>query len=216
MTAERTKRMYTKIRNCRGQQKTGLSRLQVPSDRTNFDYKNCTEWITLDAPKEIEERLLQKNTQHFGQAHGTFPTVPPYSEWVNWGASSHTAELILEGNFQDESLDKISQDLINHMKKRTDLDTIEEELTQEAWEGKMKVWPQATSTSPSGFLMIYNEALVSKHDKKLDSPEGDKLEGKRNQLIKWHNDLIQPSLHLGVCLRLFESILVPGTFLWIM
>ena len=89
--AEQTKWMYQKLRYIRGIQKTGISRLEVPQDPTNFDYKQCTEWITIDTPQEIESKLCECNQHHFGQVHSTFPTVPPFSEWIDWGASSHTS-----------------------------------------------------------------------------------------------------------------------------
>ena len=48
--AERTKQMYQKLCYICGIQKTGISRLEVPQDPTNFDYKKFTEWITIDTP----------------------------------------------------------------------------------------------------------------------------------------------------------------------
>ena len=99
IVAEQTKMMYRKLRFARGIQKTGLSRLEVPRDTPERDYKACKDWITIEVPKEIEQKLLERNQHHFGQAHGTYPTVPPFSEWIDWGASTHQAELVLEGNF---------------------------------------------------------------------------------------------------------------------
>ena len=103
MVAETTKRMFRKLQSCRGKKSTGLSRLEVPKDPTDSNYKDCTEWVSIDAPEEIEAKLISRNQSHFGQAHGSFPTKPFFSEWVDWGASSHTSELILEGEFHDET-----------------------------------------------------------------------------------------------------------------
>ena len=69
--------MYQKLRYIRGIQKTGISRLEVPQDPTNFDYKQRTEWITIDTPQDIESKLRERNQHH--SAHGTFPTDPPFS-----------------------------------------------------------------------------------------------------------------------------------------
>ena len=115
MVAETTKRMYKKLRNCRGRKSTGLSRVEVPADPTDTNYTDCTEWISIDAPKEIEAKLIARNQQHFGQAKDSFPTKPPFSEWVDWGASSHIAELILEGDFNDDTQDELTQDLLRQM-----------------------------------------------------------------------------------------------------
>ena len=108
MVAETTKRMFAKIKVCRGVKKSGLSRLEVPSNSDDFRYNDCTEWITVDTPTEIEERLRRHNQHHFGQAEGTFPSVPPFSEWIDWGASSHIADLILDGHFLNDDISDIA------------------------------------------------------------------------------------------------------------
>ena len=194
MVAERTKRMYKKLKNCRGRTNTSLSRLEVPTDPTETNYKDCTEWISIDAPKEIDAKLIARNQHHFGQAKDTFPTKPPFSEWVDWGASSHIAELILEGDFTDETLDELTQDLLWHMKRQTDLDTIKARLTVAEWVGKITAWPEGTSTSPSGFHLTHSKALVSKHDLDPDSVAGAALEQKRLQLIQWQVDLLNVAI----------------------
>ena len=88
LKAEETKAMFRKIKICRRQTTSGLSSIKVPSE-------NSEEYITIDTPAEIEEKLLERNQQHFGQAKGTFPTAPPFSKRIDWG-STHTAELIFE------------------------------------------------------------------------------------------------------------------------
>ena len=37
---------------------------------------------------------------------------PPFSEWVDWGASSHTVDLILEGSFDQQESNHLEQVLI--------------------------------------------------------------------------------------------------------
>ena len=187
--------MYNKIRACRGVKKSGLSRLEVPRNSEQFGYTECKEWITVDTPTEIKDKLRRHNQHHFGQADGTFPTVPPFSEWVDWGASSHTADLILDGNLLDDSVSEIAQDLLKYMEKKTILDEVKAELTQEEWEGKIKNWPKNTSTSPSGFHLTHSKALIAKHDLKIDTPEGEKLEIMRQQLINWQVRLLNVAIN---------------------
>ena len=129
--------MYQKLRYIRGIQKTGISRLEVPQDPTNFDYKKYTELITRDTPQEIESKLRDRNQRHFGQAHGMFPTVPPFSEWIDWGASSHISELILEGTFHPLEVNSLTSELIQHMKRCASLDQIPDTLTTTEWIGKI-------------------------------------------------------------------------------
>ena len=147
LLAEQTKQMYQKLRYILGIQKTGFSRLEVPQDPTNFDYKQCTEWITIDTPQDIESKLCKCNQHHFGQAHGTFPTVPPFSEWIDWGASSHTSELILEGTFLPPDIDALTSELLRHMKRRASLGQIQDTLMTGEWIGKILASPELTNLS---------------------------------------------------------------------
>ena len=164
IAAEKTKVMYRKIRNCRENPKAGITRLDVPEDPENRDYGNCTSWITIDKPQEIEERF-------FGQADSTFPTKPPFSEWVDWGASNHTSELILEeGNWTSPEIDEMTQLLINPMNKRVELDSIPAELSHSYWIEKIKPWPETATTSPSGFHLGHSKGLVSPHDLEPTAP----------------------------------------------
>ena len=207
MAAERTKEMYRKIRNCRGNTKSGITRLDVPTDPDDTNYKACVDWVTIDTPEAIEARLLQRNQRHFGQASGTFPTTPPFSEWVDWGASSHTAELILEGTWQSTEIDSISQDVISHMKARTTLDEIKDTLTVEEWVGKIRSWPEQTTTSPSGFHLSHSKALVVP----LCFEEDDKdtaqiIEQQRSDLIEWQVDLLNLAISNKYCMERWKSI----------
>ena len=108
--------MYQNLRYIQGIQKTGISRLDVSRDPANFSYKQCTELVTIDTPQEIESKLHEHNQHHVGQAHGMFPTAPPFSEWIDWGISSHTSELILEGTFSPPDVDALTTELLRHMK----------------------------------------------------------------------------------------------------
>ena len=194
IAAERTKAMYAKLRQYRGSKKSGITRLEVPADTTTTDYNNCSSWITIDTPAEIEERLLQRNRRHFGQADGTFPTKPPFSEWCDWGASTHTAELILEGEWQSDELDKMQQSLLDHMKSRVSIDAIPCAISKEDWIGKMRSWPESTTTSPSGFHLGHSKALIAEHDIDPSTEEGQVLEQQRNDLIDWHIGLLNCAL----------------------
>ena len=185
MAAERTKNMYKKIRQCRGAEKAGITRLDVPADPDDVNYKSCVDWISIDTPEEIESRLLQRNQTHFGQADGLFPTRPPFCEWIDWGASTHVADLILEGQWNTEELDSVSQDVLRHMQARTNLDEIKDTITIEEWTEKIRTWPEKTSTSPSGFHLSHSKALVNPISIEDDDDATAQLEQQRHQLIEW-------------------------------
>ena len=199
MAAERTKSMYRKIRQCRGAEKAGITRLDVPADPDDVNYKSCVDWISIDTPEEIESRLLQRNQTHFGQADGLFPTRPPFSEWVDWGASTHVADLILEGQWNTNELDSVTLDVIHHLQARTNLDEIKDTITIEEWKEKIRSWPEKTSTSPSGFHLSHSKALVTPIAIEDDKETTIQLEHQQQQLIEWQvsgnaQSSYQPSL----------------------
>jgi hypothetical protein len=64
---EEMKNLFAKICYLRTpEQNTGISSIQVPK-----------EWITINAPQAVVEKLRDRNRSHFGQAQGTPFTVPP-------------------------------------------------------------------------------------------------------------------------------------------
>jgi hypothetical protein len=73
--------------------------LEIPSDGdlSANHCKECTSWAVLTDPVEIRHALLCRNRLHFGQAHGTFPTVPPFNNAVDWTASTPEADDMLRG-----------------------------------------------------------------------------------------------------------------------
>ena len=186
--AEETKKMYAKIRRCRGQTNSGINRIQIPSTTSD-------EWITVDTPIEIENKLRERNQKHFGQAQGTFLTTPGFCEKVDWGSSTHTAELILQGEYNDPKLNEVTQEFVSYMKKKTTLDTIPATLTPAQWKGKIKSWKESTSTSPSGFHLNHSKTLIAKHGLKNESPKAVEIENQQNKLISWQVQLLNLAIN---------------------
>ena len=140
----------------------GVSHVEVPLD-PNADpkAKTTTKWRSIDVPAEIESTLQNRNQKHFGQAQGTPFTIPPLSEMVDFSASTHTANLILDGQFTNKNISDTTQLMISHLKRhafRND-PPMTESVIDNDFVGKMKVWKESTSTSPSGFHLGHCKAL---------------------------------------------------------
>ena len=97
MIAEDTKEMWRQLKALRPNQESGISSIEVPTDGdfTTANCKQCQDWNLLTDPIEIEKALICRNRPHFGQAHGTFPTQPPFSETIDWAASSPSSDDLL-------------------------------------------------------------------------------------------------------------------------
>ena len=93
---------------------------------------------------------MERNRRHFGQAHGTPFTIAPLADLINWQADTDTAELILKGEYTNDELDDVTQLLLQHCEATTKLDSISLQLTLDEFIGKIRVWRENTSTSPSG------------------------------------------------------------------
>jgi hypothetical protein len=138
-----------------------LNRLEVPTNpEADPNDPATTQWKLVDSPEEIVQYVQQPNQQHFGQAHGIFPTTTFFTSQVDWAASTHEAELILHGSFDNSSCSHIEKLLLKHMEKATTLDSVKEAITEEEWVGKMRVWRESTQSSPSGMHLGHHKSLV--------------------------------------------------------
>ena len=75
--------------------------------------RNPDDWREIKCPAEIELMLKLHNQKHFGQAEGTPFTTEPLRSHFNWSASTHQAELVLQGNYTNRDITHISQTLLD-------------------------------------------------------------------------------------------------------
>jgi hypothetical protein len=146
----------------------------VNSTRDLEDPKNCSSWITISEPHEIEYYLLLRNRSHFGQAHETLFTRAPFDDYIPWAADSTYCNDILAGTIQT-SLDDAPQctALLQACKAASDLDILPATITEEEFRGKIVSWKETTSTSPSGrHLGIYKSLFApGPYHNKLEDDE---------------------------------------------
>jgi hypothetical protein len=115
----------------------------------------------VDAPEETTADLLEQNCKHFSsQALGTPFTVPPLNVQVDYGASTASCELMLEGDFESELLYDLTSLLINHFRLLTKRDILLFAITSDAMMDKYKFWPESTTTSSSGQHLGHCRALL--------------------------------------------------------
>ncbi len=203
--AEEIKQLFNKLRFIRGgYQKSGLSSLEVPMiDGENP--KTCLHWKKVETPKAISSYVLKRNQGHFGQAEGPF-TIPPLSEAVNYPASTAACELMLEGEYDTEALEDITQLLIRHFSKQQELDCLPAEITTNDFLSALKVWKEGTSTSPSGMNLGHYHALFRQHKYPTDSPEAAAFEIKQARLVEAQVALLNYSLRFSHSFKRWRTI----------
>jgi hypothetical protein len=183
------KALHSKLRfiSQDGTQKSTLNCLEVPLNPQQ-DPKSCTEWLTVDAPEEITAYLLERNRKHFSQALGTPFTVPPLNVQVDFGASTASCELMLEGAYDSQLLDDLTLLLTNHFRSLTERNVLPSTITPVAMMDKYKFWPESTTTSPSGRHLGHYRALLP--NLKLDTKKKHPLlDAQRESLVAIHHSL---------------------------
>jgi hypothetical protein len=203
--AEEIKQLFNKLRFLRGgYQRSGISSLEVPVTE-GANPKTCQNWKTVQTPREIVSYLLTRNQGHFGQAEGPF-TEPPLTEAVDYPASTAACELMLEGEFDSEALEDITQLLVRHFSKRQSLDCLPASITTAEFLSALKVWKEGTSTSPSGMNLGHYHALFRQHKYKPDSPDAKVFERKQKLLVEAQVALLNYSLRFSHSFQRWRTI----------
>lgn len=186
--------MFCKARCMRGSQHSGFTQLEVPQDPTNTSFKQCKDWISINVPTKIEERLQICNQHHFSQAQGTFPTIPPFPDgWT--GQPAHMSPIwswkltgMMMNYFHFRTIYLPTCNGPQHWPPSAISSPPQNGLT------KNKKWLESTLTSPSGFHLTHRKALVAKYDLDPESPEGQLLEAQCSNLVLWQVQLTNQAI----------------------
>jgi hypothetical protein len=97
--AHKKQHSYRKIQAVlKPRQRSGLSHILVPEDANPntypYDPEKVTAWKMIYDHRQLQEYLLKRNANHFGQAHGTPFTIPPLTG-IDWMATSEQASELL-------------------------------------------------------------------------------------------------------------------------
>jgi hypothetical protein len=213
LRAEALKKLFKKFHDARVlEQRQGVTRIEIPLHPQD-DPKNCTEWQVIDVPSEVVTHLQQRNRQHFGQAHGTPFTVNPLAENLGFTSERDCGDAILQGTYRiPEELSESTQMLLEHLQMSREMASLqgEAEITEEEFIGKLKVWRESTTTSPSGIHLGHYKALLARHqyshipDDDETEEDGirkvqlrDELNGMQQAMLRLHVQLINYALSRG-------------------
>ncbi len=125
--AEAIKTMYKKLRSyLKHHEHSRLSHIQVPGD--GLPPKQSKQWIDIHEPVEIEDKLLERNEGHFGQAEGAFTEGELGS--IPFDGSGRLADDIIRGR-QAPPVDEVIQTFLEELKRPASVTTIPNELTSD-------------------------------------------------------------------------------------
>jgi hypothetical protein len=142
---ERRSRVHGKLNFQRNRTHNGggITRLQVPQswptmeeyndnqtyaleDPKTTNQKDPHNWREVNCPNQIEFLIRLRNQRHFGQAEteGTRFTTEYMKHTFNWSASRGAAELVLRGEYENETISEISRQMLDNMTRVTEVDEI--------------------------------------------------------------------------------------------
>jgi hypothetical protein len=126
----------------------------------------CTEWQQIEVPTEVLFHLQQRNQRHFGQAKGSPFTVPPLLQEIGYRGDGPSVEQILNGTNDATGLDSNFALLLQHLKQTEEMAALDAHptITEQEYIGKLRVWKESTSTSPSGLHLGHYKALIARHE----------------------------------------------------
>jgi hypothetical protein len=137
-----------------------------------------------------------RNQRHFGQAEtdGTPFTTEAMKHKFNWNASTEEAELVLEGEYNDDDISEISRLMLDNMTRVMEVDKMPRFVMTKEFTGKFRAWRETTSTSPSGRHLGHYKVLVATIDKSLTKLERKTLQTIQDDLICCYIGLINYSI----------------------
>jgi hypothetical protein len=218
--AESPKLLFRKLRYARASNKRqGVTSIEIPlHPLTNNPKHSCTEWRQIDVPSEVLEHIQQRDREHFGQAHGTPFTIPPLSEQLGFTGYSAYGQQMLDGTYNATKMDSNVQLLIQHLEHihEMELDETRPSISADEFRGKLKVWSESNSTSPSGMHLGHYNALIAKHSYSSERPDDeftteycmhrDEINSKQADLFELHLSRINYALERGTTYKRWQTI----------
>ena len=161
----------------------GLSTIEVPLPMEG----ETLHYHIITNPLLIEKEILRRNKHHFRQAGNTQLAGKDVIDKVEFGATTKTADDILEGTADIDAItnDSTSKCLFETFK--TSKPELEIEINKDKMMDRYKTWNERTVTSTSGRHLGHSHALFRPFKYDLEDP-GDiaDLEEKREIIIDVH------------------------------
>ena len=123
---------------------------------------------------------MKRNQLHFGQLeHEATPfTTEPMKKKFDWNTSTNEAEAVLNGTYnteEDAELTEIMKSIFTNCVEIGPPKKSTPEIRVAQLRGKMKVWRERTTTSPSGRYLGHYKSLFTVIDKSLEATERKEL-----------------------------------------
>ena len=210
--AEDIKELFKKLKPLRTKEsRKGVTRIEIPV-HPDVDPKSCTDWQQIEVPTEVLFHLQQRNRRHFGQAKGSPFTIPPLADQVGYCADGPSVEQILKGTYDTSGLDSNVALLLQHLKITEEMAALvaHPTITEQEYVGKLKVWKESTSTSPSGLHLGHYKALITRHEHSdpdtADEDQRNEWNHMQSCLLTLHVQMLNYALERGYSYTRWQTV----------
>ena len=112
--------------------------------------------------------------------------------------------MILEGDYSNLDIDDLTCLLLKHLKQKAPLDILPVIIPEVDVAKKFSVWPEKTSTSPSGRHLGHYRALLPREMRK--NLKAEEMEACRQRLESIHSRMINLALKNGRSFRRWKKV----------
>jgi hypothetical protein len=151
----------------------GLSTIKVPNENGGF--------ITIVDPKEIEEKLLERNRKHYGQAEHTEMASETVRELMGTTGTLSFCDKVLRGEADLSAFSPSLQAILQQLENPPDVE-VNDIIMLEDFKDALKCWKEKTSTSPSGRNLGHYISLMTKI--------GDETDPLGEQILELHHKML--------------------------
>ena len=213
--AEAIKELFRKLKPLRDpDSRKGVTRIEIPCHHDD-DPKSCTEWQQIEVPTEVLRHLRIRNRKHFGQAQGSPFTTSPLVEGLGYCGDGPSAEQLLNGTYGTADMDSNVALLLQHLKQTDEMAALEPHptVTEQEYRGKLKVWKESTTTSPSGLHLGHYKTLIARHkyseiesENEADNAQRDEWNHMQSSLLTLHVQLLNYALERGYSYERWKNV----------
>ena len=213
--AEAIKELFRKLKPLRDPDgRKGVTRIEIPS-HPETDPKSCTEWQQIEVPTDVLYHLHKRNRKHFSQAQGSPFTVSPLVDQLGYCGDGPSADQILDGTYDAQGMDSNVALLLRHLKQTAEMAALPSHptVTEQDYRGKLQVWKESTTTSPSGLHLGHYKALIARHkytdlesDDEEENAKRDEWNHMQSNLLTLHVQMLNYALERGYAYERWHSI----------
>jgi hypothetical protein len=127
--------------------------------------------------------------------HAIHSTTP--GRKIDFKASTAECKLILNGDFDCEELEDLTQILLHHFFRHQELEYLPSQLTKAELLNALLVWNEGTSTSPSKMSLRHYHVMFRRHDYQANNMKAEVFEAKQEWLVQSQLTLLNYALQSG-------------------